>query len=38
VRAALVNAGAPADKIVEAPAEPAAPVMGRRAEITADLY
>jgi len=38
VRAALVNAGAPADKIVEAQATQAAPVMGRRAEITADLY
>lgn len=38
VRAALVNAGAPADKIAEGAAAPAAPVMGRRAEITADLY
>lgn len=37
VRAALVNLGAPADKIVEG-AAPAAPIMGRRAEITADLY
>jgi hypothetical protein len=39
VRAALVNAGAPADKIVEgaAPA-PEGAIMARRAEITADLY
>jgi hypothetical protein len=37
VRAALVNLGAPADKIEEG-AAPAAPIMGRRAEITADLY
>jgi outer membrane protein OmpA-like peptidoglycan-associated protein len=38
VRAALVNAGAPADKIVEGAAETSPQVMGRRAEITADLY
>ena len=38
VRAALVNAGAPADKIVEGVAPSSAQVMGRRAEITADLY
>ncbi len=37
VRAALVNVGAPADKIVEGVAERAAPVMGRRAEITAEF-
>ena len=37
VRAALVNLGAPADKITGATAEAGA-VMGRRAEITADLY
>jgi hypothetical protein len=38
VRAALVNVGAPADKIAEGAAAPAGQVMGRRAEITADLY
>lgn len=37
VRAALVNMGAPADKIVEGVA-PSAPIMGRRADIAADLY
>lgn len=37
VRAALVNVGAPGDKIV-ASAERQDSVMGRRAEITADLY
>jgi hypothetical protein len=37
VRAALVNAGAPDDKIV-AGQERQDSVMGRRAEITADLY
>lgn len=37
VRDALVNAGAPADKIV-AGTERQESVMGRRAEITADLY
>lgn len=35
VRAALVNVGAPADKIAAGGAEPASPVMGRRADITA---
>jgi hypothetical protein len=38
VRAALVNVGAPVDKIVEGPPAPAGQVMGRRAEITANLY
>jgi hypothetical protein len=38
VRAALVNAGAPADKVLEGAATPAAQIMGRRAEITANLY
>jgi hypothetical protein len=38
VTAALVNAGAPADKIAEGAAPTSAQVMGRRAEITADLY
>lgn len=38
VTAALVNVGAPADKIVEGPSAPAGQVMGRRAEIRADLY
>ena len=38
VSAALVNAGAPANKIVEGRATEASAVMGRRAEITADLY
>jgi hypothetical protein len=38
VRAALVNVGAPADKVMEGPPAPAEYVMGRRAEITADLY
>jgi hypothetical protein len=38
VRAALVNMGAPADKVVEGPPAPAEAIMGRRAEITADLY
>lgn len=38
VRAALVNAGAPADKIVEGVAPSSGQVMGRRAEISADLY
>lgn len=38
VRAALVNAGAPADKIIEGVAPTTPQVMGRRAEITADLY
>jgi hypothetical protein len=38
VRNALVNAGAPADKIAEGAATPAAQVMGRRAEIVANLY
>lgn len=38
VRAALVNVGAPADKVVEGPPAPAEQVMGRRADITADLY
>jgi hypothetical protein len=38
VSAALVNAGAPADKIVAGAAETSGQVMGRRAEITADLY
>lgn len=37
VSAALVNLGAPADKITGATA-PAEGVMGRRADITADLY
>jgi hypothetical protein len=37
VRAALVRFGAPPDKIVSATAQADA-VMGRRAEITADLY
>lgn len=37
VRAALVSVGAPADKIVEG-AAPQSQIMGRRAEITADLY
>lgn len=37
VRAALVNAGAPADKIV-AGVEAQGAIMGRRAEITANLY
>lgn len=35
VSAALVNVGAPAGKIVEGQPVPSAPVMGRRAEITA---
>lgn len=35
VRAALVNAGAPGDKIVQGEIETTSPVMGRRAEITA---
>lgn len=35
VSAALVNVGAPADKIVEGPPAPAGQVMGRRADITA---
>lgn len=38
VRAALVNAGAPADKVIEGPPAPAEQIMGRRAEITANLY
>jgi hypothetical protein len=38
VRAALVNVGAPEDKIVNGVAAAQAPLMGRRAEITADLY
>jgi len=38
VRAALVREGAPADKIAEGPPAPTEAVMGRRAEITADLY
>jgi len=38
VRAALVNVGAPAGKIVEGAAGASQQVMGRRAEITADLY
>lgn len=38
VRAALVQVGAPAEKISEGQAAPAAQVMGRRAEITANLY
>jgi len=40
VRAALVTAGAPADKIVDGTAERTAEgaIMGRRAEISADLY
>lgn len=38
VRAALVNQGAPADKIHDGASAPAGQVMGRRAEITADLY
>jgi hypothetical protein len=37
VRAALVNAGAPGDKIVGA-TEAQQSIMGRRADITADLY
>jgi hypothetical protein len=37
VSAALVNLGAPADKITGATTRPGA-VMGRRADITADLY
>lgn len=37
ISAALVNAGAPADKIVGAEAQQGG-IMGRRAEITADLY
>jgi len=37
VRTALVNAGAPADKIVGAQ-ESQDSIMGRRADITADLY
>jgi hypothetical protein len=37
VSAALVNLGAPADKITGATAQAGA-VMGRRADITADLY
>ncbi len=37
VRAALVNVGAPADKIAEGAAERAAGVMSRRAEITANF-
>lgn len=38
VRAALVHAGAPANKIVDGPPMRADAVMGRRAEITAALY
>lgn len=38
VRAALVNAGAPTDKIREGAAPTTTQIMGRRAEITADLY
>lgn len=40
VRAALVNAGAPADKIVNGAAQHASEgaIMSRRAEISADLY
>lgn len=38
VRAALVSAGAPANKIVEGAPAQASPIMGRRAEIIADLY
>jgi hypothetical protein len=38
VRAALVNHGAPADKIRDGEAGSAQQIMGRRAEITADLY
>jgi hypothetical protein len=37
VRAALVNAGAPADKIVNGEASQQS-IMGRRADITADLF
>jgi hypothetical protein len=38
VRAVLVDMGAPADKIVYSAAPPSTEIMGRRAEITADLY
>lgn len=38
VSTALVNAGAPADKIIEGDPATAPAVMGRRAEITANLY
>lgn len=38
VRAVLVDMGAPADKIVYSAVAPSDQIMGRRAEITADLY